>query len=82
MKTTLSGLIAGVLACTLAACTSTPMNSDTTMGSSSAGTTTVTGANGDNTNRGATPVNCTTNTTADGTTVAGTPGTNCPTEAH
>lgn len=90
MKTTITGFIlGGVMAFTLAACNTTPMNDDSTMGSSvgsnTAGTTAAGGATpmkGDTAPRGATPVNCTTNTTADNTSVPTVPGTNCPAESH
>jgi hypothetical protein len=87
MKSTIPGMIlGGVMALTLAACNTTPMNSDTSMGRSSAGTTTSsadgTSADGTNKMRGAAPVNCTTNVSADGTNAANTPGAKCPTESH
>ena len=86
MKSTIPGMIlGGVMAFTLAACNTTPMNNDSSMGSSTAGSTTATdGTNVDGANkmRGAAPVNCTTNTNADGTNASNTPGTKCPTESH
>lgn len=96
MKTPISSLVAGtIMAFTLAACSSTPMNSDTAMGSSGSsasgtsassgvGTTSgvATGAQGMNSSRSSTPINCTNNTTASGTDVATTPGMNCPNESH
>lgn len=86
MKSTIPGMIlGGVMAFTLAACNTTPMNSNSSMGSSMAGTTAAsdgTNADGANKMRGAAPVNCTTNVAADGTNAANTPGTKCPTESH
>lgn len=94
MKTTISGMIlGGVMAFTLAACNTTPMNSDGSAGSSSAGMSNSSAsgmdsssdaarAAGTNSARGAVPVNCTTNTNADGTNAANTPGAKCPTESH
>lgn len=53
-------------------------------GSSGVGMTSgvATGAQGMNSSRSSTPVNCTNNTTASGTDVASTPGMNCPNESH
>lgn len=86
MKTTIPGLIlGGVMAFTLAACTSTPMNGDMAAGSSSTGMTAASDpAKGDSTSspRSAAPVNCTTNTATDGTNAANNPGAKCPTESH
>jgi hypothetical protein len=85
MKTTISGMILGsVMAYTLAACNTTPMNSDSAAGSSNAGMSASSDpAKADTTTgRGATPVNCTTNTAADGTNAANNPGAKCPTESH
>lgn len=86
MKSTIPGMIlGGVMALTLAACNTTPMNSDASMGRSSAGMTSSSeGSMADGTNkmRGAAPVNCTTNVNADGTNAANTPGAKCPTESH
>lgn len=86
MKSTIPGMIlGGVMAFTLAACNTTPMNSGTSMGSSAAGSTTASEGSmvdGTNKRRGADPVNCTTNVNADGTAAANTPGAKCPTESH
>lgn len=85
MKKTISGMIlGGVMALTLAACNTTPMNSDSAMGSSQAGMTQSSdGAKASNDfSSGAAPVNCTTNTAADGTNAANNPGAKCPTESH
>ena len=60
MKSTIPGIIlGGVMAFTLAACSTTPMNRDSSMGSSAAGMTSSSdGAMADGTNkmRGAAPV--------------------------
>lgn len=86
MKTTISGLIlGGVMAFSLAACNTTPMNSDSGTGSSRAGMTgssDSTTMNGTDMNRTKAQVNCKTNTNADGTNAADTPGAKCPTESH
>ena len=85
MKTTISGLIlGGVMAFSLAACNTTPMNSDGAMGSSGAGMTSsgAPSGTGENAGRGSAPVNCTINGTTDGTSVGNTPGSKCPTESH
>jgi hypothetical protein len=86
MKTTIPGLIlGGMMVFTLAACNTTPMNSDGAMGSSSTGMTAVGDpAKGDDniTARGAASVNCATNMAADGTNAADNPGARCPTESH
>ena len=86
MKTTLSTLVlGGVMTLALAACTSTPMNSDTATGSSATGTTTSSemapGSN-ENASRGAAPVNCTVTGTDTTNTAATTPGTKCPTNSQ
>lgn len=85
MKTTIPGMIlGGVLALTLAACNTTPMNGDVAMGSSQTGMTRSSdGAKASNDfSSTAAPVNCTTNTAADGTNAANNPGAKCPTESH
>lgn len=88
MKTTIPGMIlCGMMALTLAACNTTPMNSDSTSASGSsqaAMTSSGDGAKADGTNAatGKAPVNCTTNTAADGTNAANNPGAKCPTESH
>jgi Flp pilus assembly protein TadD len=98
MKTTLPGMIlGGMMALTLAACNTTPMNSDSTSTSTSTSASTsasgssqaaMTGssdgmkADGTTPATGKAPVNCTTNTAADGTNAANNPGAKCPTESH
>ena len=86
MKTTIPGIVlGGMLALTLAACNTTPLNSDAATGSSQAAMTSSSdGAKADSTNpaTGKAPVNCTTNTAADGTNAANNPGAKCPTESH
>lgn len=86
MKSTIPRMIlGGVMAFTLAACNTTPMNSNASMGGSMAGTSSAsdgTTVDGTNKMRGAAPVNCTTNMNSDGTNASNTPGTKCPTESH
>ncbi len=86
MKTTIPGMIlGGVMALTLAACSSTPMSSDSATGSSQAamtGSSDGAKAAGTMPAAGKAPVNCTTNTAADGTNAANNPGAKCPTESH
>lgn len=86
MKTTIPGMILGsVMALTLAACNTTPMNSDSATGSSTTGMTRSSDSstvNGTDMNRTKAAVNCKTNTNSDGTNAADTPGAKCPTESH
>jgi hypothetical protein len=85
MKTSISGMIfGGLVALTLSACNTTPMNSDNAMGSSQAGMTQSSDGSKAMVNNasGKMPVNCATNTAVDGTNAANNPGAQCPTESH
>ena len=86
MKTTISAAVGvAAMAFGLAACNTTPMNTDS-VGSSQTGAT-ASGlnapGNGENVGRGAVPVNCSlTGSTETPRTAAMTPGAKCPTEVN